>query len=293
MSLSVERLDPQIEIVGPEGVPLSFPRASVFERLTAFVVDMALMYLTIIAIVICALVLTGTVGFVTIFAVALVVVFLLQHGYFIFFETRWHGATPGKRLMRLRVIARDGAGLDMESVIARNVMRDVELFLPLALLTASEQIYGRSPWWMILPALAWLGIMMGMPFLSRERTRIGDLAGGTIVVRVPKAELIRDEARTSLAPEAPDLAFTRAQLDVYGERELETLAELLRKRDYGKASIEDLRVVSHAIARKISFSGPEPNHEPERFLRTFYREQRNYLERKLLYGKRKSSKNDG
>ena len=37
-----------------------------------------------------------------------IVVFLLFAGYFVLFEWLWNGQTPGKRLLKLRVLREDG-----------------------------------------------------------------------------------------------------------------------------------------------------------------------------------------
>ena len=285
-----------LEIVGPEGVPLSFPRATILERTLAFGLDLLLLYLCVICVMIFFVLAGALAGLMSVMGIGLVVAFLIQHFYFIFFETHWQGSTPGKRLLGLKVVSRDGAGLSGDAVVARNLMRDVELFVPAALLAAPEQIYGNAPWWILLPTSLWMIVMVLLPMLTQERTRVGDLVGGTLVVRIPIAKLLEDEAaRTSLLPFAANadvLTFTVQQLDHYGERELETLAELIRKADEGKATPSDLQVVAVTIAQKIGFAGPVPHSEPERFLRTFYKQQRAYLERKLLYGKRKASKFD-
>ena len=65
---------------------------------------------------------------------ALLLSFALRSFYFIFFELRWQGATPGKRALGLRVIDRKGGRLKPEAVFARNLMREVEMFLPISLL---------------------------------------------------------------------------------------------------------------------------------------------------------------
>ncbi len=46
------------------------------------------------------------------------------------------------------------------------------------------------------------------------------------------------------------------------------------------------------VARKIQFEGPLPQTDPRRFLRTFYKQQRSHLEKKLLFGERKADKFD-
>ena len=289
--------DQAIEIIGPEGVPLHFPAATLSERVMAFGVDMALLFLGVACVLILFVMAGAGSGSASIMGIGIVLAFLIQHGYFIVFETHWQGATPGKRLLRLKVVSRDGAGLQTDAVIARNLMRDVELFVPAAAVSAPEQLYGDAPWWMIAPTAIWLLVMLLMPVLSRERTRVGDLVGGTLVVRIPKAELQSDEAaRSSLMPGLPQgdaITFTTQQLGHYGERELETLADLIRKIDQGKVTPYDLQIVATTIAQKIGFGGDLPNRLPERFLRSFYKQQRAHLERRLLFGQRKSSKYDG
>jgi uncharacterized RDD family membrane protein YckC len=285
-----------LDVVGPEGVPLRFPAATLAERAMAFGIDLMILFLSL-AVVAIALVAAGAAsGFATLVGLGLVAAFVIQHGYFIFFEIHWQGTTPGKRLLKLKVVSRDGAGLRPDAVLARNLMRDVELFVPLATIAAPEQLVGDAPWWMLAPTSLWLAVMLFLPVIAKERTRVGDLVGGTIVVRIPEATLARDEAaRTSLVPGAPPsdaITFTQPQLDHYGERELETLADLMRKHDQGAASTQDLKIVARTIAQKIGFGGPTPTDDPVRFLRAFYKQQRAFLEKKLLFGKRKTSKFD-
>lgn len=285
-----------LAITGPEGVPLHFQRAPAVERAMAFSIDLCALFL--LALMAAALFLMAgvTTGLMSVAGLGLVFFFGVRHGYFLFFETHWQGATPGKRLMNLKVVSRDGGGLSIDAIIARNLMRDMELFIPLVAVANPAQFFGRAPAWLLIPASLWLLAMMLMPLLSRERTRLGDLVGGTLVVRVPKASLLADEAgRDSLIPGAPSdatLGFTPAQLAIYGERELETLADLLREVERGNASDADLTVVALTIAGKVGFVGSAPSREPHRFLRRFYRAQRAHLEGKLLMGKRKGSKFD-
>src|SRR3546814_9024800 len=66
--------------------------------------------------------------------------------WFIGFELGSRAATPGKRLMGIRVVARDGGRLTADAVVARNLIRELELFLPLMMLGAgaSEDKIGRA-----------------------------------------------------------------------------------------------------------------------------------------------------
>lgn len=285
-----------IAIESPEAVVLRFPLAEVPARALAFGVDLGLIALITLFLVLAGVFLAGLSGLGEPLAGVLVGVFLVRQFYFVVFEVLWHGATPGKRMMHLRVVSRDGRGLTVDAVVTRNLLRDLELFVPLALVAAPEQIFGDAPSWLWAPAGAWMFLVSLLPMLTRERTRAGDLAGGTVVVRVPRAELIADQAaRTSMVPLArsdESIELTAAHLAIYGEQELEILADLIRKIDEGRASVQDQAHIARTIARKIGYEGPEPTHEPTRFLTTFYKQQRAALEKRLLFGKRKSSKHD-
>jgi uncharacterized RDD family membrane protein YckC len=276
-----------ISIIGPEGTPLEFPLGGGFERFAAFSVDMLLLFIIIIVMMF-ALAGAFVIGSSLLTALGLVLFFAIRHGYFLFFETFLQGSTPGKRMLKLRVIARDGGRLRVEAIVARNLMRDLEVFVPLVVMVSDQSLVGPAPWWLRLSAGVWALIIGAMPLYTSERSRAGDLIGGTVVVAIPKATLIRDESSRG----ARELVFTREELSVYGEHELETLAELLRSMELGRASTEDLRLVATTIQKKIKFEGSEPTKIPLEFLRVFYSAQRAELEKRLVLGKRKASKHD-
>ena len=66
--------------------------------------------------------------------------FLFRNAYFLFFELGPRGATPGKRITGIRIAARDGGRLTAEMVIARNLLRDIELFMPLVFLASASAL---------------------------------------------------------------------------------------------------------------------------------------------------------
>lgn len=284
------------ELESPEAVVLRFPLAELAARGVAFATDVGLILAVTTIVILACSTFAGLTGLAEPVAVMLIGLFLVRHFYFVFFEVFWHGATPGKRLMNLRVISRDGSGLSVDAVVTRNLVRDVELFVPLTILAVPEQVFGEVPGWLWIPAVLWILVIALLPFLTRERTRAGDLAGGTVVVRVPRAELLADEAaRTSFAPASPlseTIELSAAQLAIYGEKELEVLADLIRNIDEGRASEDDQARIARTIAKKIGYDGPEPRFEPTRFLTMFYKLQRAALEKRLLFGKRKASKHD-
>lgn len=285
----LKRGDRHVRLLAPEGTELSFPLASVGERAVAYMLDVLLSQLILVFFVVLGLASAAITTSEHMLALVILGVFMIRHGYFLFFETRFQGSTPGKRVLGLRVVSRDGAQLGLDAIVARNVMRDLEVFLPVALLVAPEAAIGRAPAWLAYPAIAWILVIALLPVITRERTRAGDLVAGTVVVRVPRVALSRDEARGTRGER---LRFTREQLSIYGEHELETLAGLLRSYEAEKADDDDLRVVAEAIARRIAWEGDEPQRTPGTFLRAFYRDQRTELERALVLGRRIADKHE-
>jgi uncharacterized RDD family membrane protein YckC len=208
--------------------------------------------------------------------------FLLRNGYFILFEVGRRGATPGKRLLGLRVVARDGGRLTGDAVIARNAVRELEVYLPLSFLAGQIGEGGAEAWLNIL-GLGWTAIFLFFPLFNRDRLRVGDLLAGTWVVRVGRSKLGRNLAAAPPPASAP--LFTEAQLAVYGEYELQTLEEVIR-RDEPQA----VAVVAESIRGKIDWAGPPL--DDRAFLAAYYTALVPRLERGMLFGRRRKDKYD-
>jgi uncharacterized RDD family membrane protein YckC len=52
---------------------------------------------------------------------------MVETGYFILWEMLTGGRSPGKALVGLRVVRRDGLPIDFRSSVVRNVMRIVDM----------------------------------------------------------------------------------------------------------------------------------------------------------------------
>lgn len=209
--------------------------------------------------------------------IIILLLFLMRYGYFLWFELGPRAATPGKRIVGLRVAARNGGRLTAEMVIARNLMRDVEVFVPAFFMLGGGQNAGISG----LAAFAWLAIFVLFPLFNRDALRAGDIVAGTWVVEAKKARL---KEAMSLAPDRRgDYQFGEAELSVYGEHELQVLESVLRQ-----DRPESLREVAETIAGKIGWqvgSGDE-----REFLEAFYAALRGHLESNMRFGKRKLDK---
>ena len=285
------------ELMTPEGIPLKLHLADEGERAVAFVTDVL-----ILSGVIILLTLIFALGFASgrlsgwATSFILLTSFFIRNFYFIFFEIRWQGATPGKRMRGLRVIDRRGGPLSSEAVVARNLVRDVEVFIPLSVLFA-PQFAGASLWFNLV-TLAWVCIFALMPLFNRDRLRVGDLVGGTVVVQVPRRVLLSDLAPWTAAEaesgetEGAEYTFTDAQLDVYGIYELQTLEHVLRATERTSSS-RAAEEVCERIKRKIQWDHARWQVDTHRFLHDFYTALRARLEGEMLFGRRREDKYAG
>ncbi|WP_297691574.1 RDD family protein [Phenylobacterium sp.] len=272
--------------VTPEGVDLRLAAAAYADRLSAFVLDALIIVGVLIGFTILAFVAAWgfrnvTIGADGAFIIWLLGAFLLRNGYFIAFEVGPHAATPGKRLVGLRVIARDGGRLTADAVVARNVMRELEIFLPASFLLARGQ--GVDAELIGLGGVVWSGVFVLFPLFNRDRLRLGDVAAGTMVVKAPKVtlppELVAERA-------VDDLVFSEAQVDAYGIKELQVLEQVLRRGD--RRTMAD---VARRIRVKIAWDGPTDI--PDRsFLSAYYAALRARLEARALFGHRRQDKFD-
>jgi uncharacterized RDD family membrane protein YckC len=279
------------EVVTPEGVPLRFNLAGAGDRVGAFAIDCAILLGACLGLLVVAILATVTTRGLGI-AISLLAFFLLRNFYFTWFECRAAGATPGKRLLGLRVIDAHGGMLTPEAVFARNFMREIELFVPLVAVLAPEALLPGVPAWARLLATAWLFVFALLPLFNRDRLRVGDLVGGTLVVRAPKAVLLEDlSAAPRAGAAAPSgLTFTPEQLDLYGIQELKVLEGLLRQKTVNFSALE---AVARKIQHKIGWRPPAGRVDPEAFLRAFYTAQRARLEQRMLLGERREAKRPG
>jgi len=281
--------DRRREIVTAEGLVLPLTLASRGTRAGALLLDLALMF------VVALLVLAGLVKLAQglggrdvlanaapalqfLFILATIAAFFLRNGWFLFWELGPRGATPAKRLLGIRVAAREGGRLTPEMVIARNLLRDIELFLPIVFVALAPTGATGPMGWL---AAGWFLLFALFPLFNRDRLRAGDLIAGTWVVEAGRRPLA--EALSARAT-AHDYRFADGELAIYGERELLTLERVLRD---GRG--DTMAEVAGAIAEKIGWT--PPGREAARpFLEAYYRQLRARLEAGMQLGRRKADK---
>ena len=264
--------------ITPEGVDLKLELASAGARAGAFMIDamLIMVVLIVISIVLGLLALSG--GGEPFAVVWLIGFFILRNGWFILFEMGGRGATPGKRMMGLRVVARDGARLTGPAVFARNAMREIEVFLPLSFLGA-RAAEGTADTFLTIFSLLWSGTFLFFPLFNRDRLRLGDIIAGTWVVQTYKSTLSFDLVGSAPAARR---TFSDAALNLYGIYELQTLEEVLRNEQPDAIA---------TVARIIREKAGMPNEGDDYgFLSDYYAALCARLESGLMVGRRRESK---
>jgi len=271
--------------VTPEGVDLRLELGGAGARAAAFMLDafIMLVILILVTIAISYLIESGEAQILEI--LWLIGFFVLRNGWFVLFEISGGGATPGKMALGLRVVARDGAPLTGGAVIARNAMREIEIFLPLSFLLYQTS-QNAADAFLVIFALLWTGIFLFFPLMNRDRLRIGDLVGGTWVVQTVRsklgADIGADVSRSAEDVVRPRRTFTDAALDLYGVYELQTLEEVLR---VGRP--EAIATVAAAVRNK---AGLADDGDDLGFLTDYYRALCVRLERGMMLGRRRDNK---
>ncbi|GAB5349160.1 RDD family protein [Alteriqipengyuania sp. 357] len=283
------------QVVTPEGVPLDMVLATRGSRLMALILDYAIIFFSILIAAIALIFIGINFGQMDqldngagefLIVVFVILLFLLLNGYFIFFEMGPRGATPGKRMVGIRVAARPqgsaGERLTAEAIIARNLLRQIEIFMPLSFFSNASAVGSGSAW--IMGSL-WFATFMLFPFFNRDALRAGDVVAGTWVVEAPRRKLAEALSVVGSENRTQDggYRFGNEELSIYGEYELQQLERVLRDGDD-----KTLDAVHKAIVRKI---GWEAGSGDERaFLEAFYTALRARLEGDMRLGQRKANK---
>src|SRR5260221_1578978 len=105
----VALLDTTTDIETPEHVRFRYRVAGPSRRAIAYVFDLVVRAVVLLVFSILGLlggIADGKGGAST--GVLLLIAFVLEWGYFLFWETVWNGQSPGKRVMKLRVVTSEG-----------------------------------------------------------------------------------------------------------------------------------------------------------------------------------------
>jgi len=232
--------DERLAVRTPEHVELNFLLAGPGNRFLALLVDLAIQWLLVLGIVLVLGVLLwvmkwsmgdligkkaeASVGL-WLFAGFLLLLFVLQWGYFTFFETVWAGQTPGKRRQRIRVIRENGRPIGFAEAAIRNLLRSV----------LDSQPY----------PLHAIGFVAGV--LNARFKRLGDFAAGTVVIVERRQSRPKAGPRLRPSAQAP-VPVARPRVRQLTQEEVTTLQAYLRRRDELDAAVRS------AMAEKIATS---------------------------------------
>ena len=205
----------------PERVPLHFALASIGNRFLACAIDHSIQVLTLLMIGLTAGIIANFPvidQFVAgapkwVYAVAIILLFLIFSGYFAFFEWIWSGQTPGKRWLKLRVIREDGRPITFWEASVRNLLRSFDMM-----------------------PFPFYSIGLISVFSTNRDQRVGDMVAGTVVVREREAEA--PEFAQVFATPVSDPALRRsfkpvdftASLNNLTESEIQVVETFLRRR---------------------------------------------------------------
>lgn len=290
-----QRSSNQRSLETPEGVEIKIALASYGQRAIALFLDLVIIGVSFIVFAFMVFLLhVYGLGDNPTAALVILGYFLLRNFYFIFFELRWRGKTPGKRIMDLRVVDSHGRPLAERAIFARNLMREIEVFLPMTIVIAVmiAENFAPTSWFYLL----WIGIFLVLPLLHPDRMRAGDMIAGTLVVQIPDMKLGQDvlqegyhrNTRDEAGGMAAAIVFSERQLSAYGIFELQTLEQVLRSTQKGSDKARE--EVGSRIKKKIGWVEPSDAVPMDVFLDAFYLALRDHLESKMLMGERRENK---
>ncbi len=250
----------EIKILTPENVELEFELAGLGSRFLALLVDTLLQTLVSGALFLIVLAVTSSViglgmeeslGHLSpwVVAVLILIFFALWSGYFLFFEALKNGQTPGKKSVGIKVIRDTGHPLDFRGAVLRNLMRAVDA----------------------LPGMYAIGALSA--FISPQYRRLGDIVGGTLVVKVRKEEWTAPTATrpvTSEQSDQPSAGITTQPTSSLPDEALANL-HLVTKDDYRaiRHFLDRRRELQPAVANSLAEKIVEPlitrlNMDPDR-----------------------------
>ena len=266
----------------PESVPITFRLSSLGARFGAQMLDLTFTYGGVILLLV-AVAWLGIFSWNGLFTFYALITFFMRVPYYILSEMVWNGRTLGKRILGIRVISLDGRRLTPHQIVARNLMKEVEVFLPMGAIMG-----GADLGW--IPGLILAGWMLAtvlVPVFNKRKQRLGDMVAGTIVVDHPKPQLLPD---LTVQAAALGYEFRAGHLGIYGRYELQMLETILRMPPKTPEARRHVSEVAQTIRRRIGYDEKLPESREWDFLMEFYRQQREFLESRNLFGDTREDK---
>jgi uncharacterized RDD family membrane protein YckC len=210
-------MDDRYTIDTPENIEFAYDIAGIGSRFLAAIIDTMVIGAALVIIGI----LVSMVGARTEFApstarsvvaaIGAILSFLVLWGYYIVFELVWNGQSLGKRAIGLRVVREGGRPVNFVSSAIRNLIRIID-FLP-----------------------AFYGVGVIVMFVDRRARRLGDLAGGTLVVKERRSVTLESLTAPTALPAAQSGGAiqppTLPNVHLLNDQDYNLVQEFLRRRD--------------------------------------------------------------
>jgi len=217
-------LEDRITIATPEGLELEVQLAGLGSRFIAGLADLIIQVVLVVVLIVLTGVVSG--GSRLDFLAAVIGVFLVLIVYPIAFEVLNRGRTPGKRLTHLRVVREGGGAVDLQASAIRNFMRLIDG-----------------------PTLSYLPGVISI-IATRRNQRLGDLAGGTLVVR---EDPLPSTPETRLARGPLMESWESWDVSAVSDLDIATVRQFLARRDSldSRARADLARRLADGLAAKV------------------------------------------
>jgi uncharacterized RDD family membrane protein YckC len=210
-----------VHFTTPENIDVQYELAGLGSRFAAAVIDHTIQGLMIFGSYLLLLLISGmsfggTFSDAPMWANAtfILAMFVIFFGYFIFFELKWGGVTPGRKVMGLRAVRDGGYSIDVYSSVVRNLVRIVDMLPPM---------YG-------------IGIIS--IFASKQYKRLGDFAAGTVVIKERPEAALAAPIRVPLSDVAMHYLPLVNDVDRLSRDDIELVREFLRRKETMEVAVQ-------------------------------------------------------
>ncbi|MFP4192441.1 MAG: RDD family protein [Candidatus Hydrogenedentota bacterium] len=243
-------MDKQVQFETPENITVTYQLAGPGRRFMAVVFDYFIVSAAVLLLFVAGLLALTvfapymadeSIYWALLIALMIIVPAFFSMAYFVYYEWRRNGQTPGASLMNIRVVMDRGFSLTLSAIIIRTLFRTIDQF-----------------------PLLWI-----VPLLSEKWQRVGDMVAGTLVVREDQAE--RDGLRTRLMARGPGeevFRFNPAQLNALDELDMQAVEIFLNRRPgiHPEHRAQLAGRLAGAIAHRVGFVEPVETEQREQFL---------------------------
>ena len=195
--LPASSLDISLDVETPEQIALSYSIAGIGSRGAAAAIDTLISFAILAALTVILLIAANHMGprpakappsSAWVLAFYFIAQFVVMWGYYVIFEGIWDGQTPGKRIMKLRVVRDGGFSVTFGASAVRNLLRVVDAF-----------------------GVYLVAIVVAL--MNSSRKRLGDIVAGTFVVKEERADARSSPVKPAAVQDRN--LFTRLSDDEY------------------------------------------------------------------------------